>query len=57
MGGPQPIKLFQKVPGDTIFTEATKTFEKELTRDQRKAAIQSSNCRAKQPGGASKKTA
>ena len=29
----------KKLPGDTPFTEATKTFETELTRDQRKAAI------------------
>ena len=29
----------KRLPGDTNFTEATKTFEKELTRDQRKTAI------------------
>ena len=38
--GLNPVACSKKpLPGDTSFTKAKEGFEKELTRDQRKAAI------------------
>ena len=40
------------LPGDTTFKEATKRFEKEMTKDQRKAAIK--QLQTETEGGASR---
>jgi hypothetical protein len=46
------LSCTKKIDGNTSFKEATKGFQKELTKDQRKAAIE--QLQTETAGGASK---